>query len=471
MSSLVDEVIVRRLSRRDFLRLSAMAAAGVALAGCRQAPATEAVMTGAEPVADPPTAAPAQLVWMSGDLEVLEQLDPFYEENPEITVEIIEDEATRFRAMLAAGEPPDMWYTSGRQIPHSVKRGILLEIDAFIEADDVITEDNLLPVHSWMQYDGMKIGQGKTYGLIKDWSPDYSGWVDPLIFEEAGVPVPSEIESLKYSDLPAIAEQLVEREGDRTLRFGISGVPGYQLERVCQTAALEARTQLYDEYYSRITLTDNQAVMDALQMVYDMQKQRIMPSPLDPAGGWQAQLWSQGKFGILGWTGYWFSGLVRMWAAEDEAAQGLMERCIMTPAFAWGSKPYNGSVGPTCTALTKKTKAPEAAWKLLKYYSGGLLAEERAKSGWGLPTLESLMPLLPDATPFDQRINAGIEEALKHADWIPQVNPYYNSDSFGEIFIAEVDRSLNGEQAFEDAVSNVQDQVNQLISEGVAAAS
>ncbi len=218
--------------------------------------------------------------------------------------------------------------------------------------------------------------------------------------------------------------------------------------------------RLYDEYYSKASVVENEPARRALQWLFDLMQAHAMPSPIDPAGGWEAQLWTQGRVGMMNWIGYWFSGALRMWAPENEDIRALMEVARMKPSFTWGPKNIVVSNGPTADAITATTRYPEQSWRLLKCFIAGYLGEKRAASGWGLPPVKSNMKLIPSDTDFDKRLNATLDAAIKRGQTMPHQNPFYSSDTFGQLWVAEVEKALGGSQTFDE-------KVNQVISEGV----
>jgi multiple sugar transport system substrate-binding protein len=95
-----------------------------------------------------------------------EVLADFMQQYPSIQVrfEPVPEYATKLQTDLAAGSAADVFYVDSLLAPDLMKRGLLLELDPYIQQDKVDTADfypNLLRAFQW---------QGKTYGLPKDWS-------------------------------------------------------------------------------------------------------------------------------------------------------------------------------------------------------------------------------------------------------------------------------------------------------------
>src|SRR5215216_3959751 len=138
------EKLLKKISRRDMLKLSGTFVGGALLASC--APATAAPVPVVEPTEAPmePTTAPvteapvAQPV--SGHVVVMHNLAEFTEDhvaafqeaNPGITVEVVDGmDPTRFFAMYAAGSPPDIYRLQAPSIPGLLARKLLLDLTPY----------------------------------------------------------------------------------------------------------------------------------------------------------------------------------------------------------------------------------------------------------------------------------------------------------------------------------------------------
>jgi multiple sugar transport system substrate-binding protein len=74
-------------------------------------------------------------------------------------------------------------------IPQYVARGVVLDLTPYFEASSVLQPDDLMPVNDYYRADDdLTIGQGNQYGMVKDWSPDMTIWVNTALLEAAGVP-------------------------------------------------------------------------------------------------------------------------------------------------------------------------------------------------------------------------------------------------------------------------------------------
>ena len=91
-------------------------------------------------------------------------------------------------------------------------------------------------------------------------------------------------------------------------------------------------------------------------------------------------------------------------------------------------------------------------------------AVDRAKSGWGVPSLKSLYPLMPTDSPFRQQVQTILQEELKTADAKIDYNPYYDDTVFDNSWKTNLEQALRGSITFDKMLSNIEAEVNTTIS-------
>lgn len=157
----------RKLSRRDFLRLSALVTAGAALAACGPAVPETPADAGSEVEVDaaPPAADPVKLDYVAnwGDqytitiwnaLREVPELEEFLGNN-EIEVTSIGGDALTTR--VAAGTPPDG--ASNVDYVQYMSRGMLLDIGSWVDGSEVIdADDHIESVWGNASYKGVMYG-------------------------------------------------------------------------------------------------------------------------------------------------------------------------------------------------------------------------------------------------------------------------------------------------------------------------
>ena len=463
------------LTRRTLLRwfgagsASAMAAY---LAGCarptptptpKPAPtkAPAAGPTAVPPTAVPPTPKPAPsgtVVFMHQRNEWSEdQEKQFQTENPTIKIEFIQFDGTRFMAMNAAGNPPDLFRLQGPEVPDYLARKILKNLQPFFDISGVLKPDDLAPSNNYYKWDGKTIGKGDLYGMCKDWSPDFTIFINKKAFNDAKVPVPSDEKPLTYDELAEIAKKLTKKEGDRTLRWGL-GYPDSWVDRIVMNMLAEKGQSLYAPAFAQIQITGNPEAVKAFKYWFDLCKANAVANPLNPSPSWIGDDFTKELVAMVQY-GYWFSAM-----AESDLTKGNV---MMLPGPTWAGVRRDPTMTATGMAMTAKSKNPEAAWKLFEHYNGGQPAIDRAKSGWGVPALKSQYKLMPQETPFQKQCQKVLQGELQYATEALQFCPFMKADVVYNAYNKNLELALRGKITFDEMLKSMEQEVNQVIKEGI----
>jgi multiple sugar transport system substrate-binding protein len=261
---------------------------------------------------------------------------------------------------------------------------------------------------------------------------------------------------MTYDEFYAACKKLTKREGDRTLRYGTGGmIPGVP-ESFMFTALASQGKALYAKDYSKILLTSQPDAVKAAKYMFDMMKDRLAASAIDPADNWEVPLVIAGREAM-----YQFG----FWAGACFYGQLKDEQIGYFPAPKWGKKWLNLT---SSTGIFMFAKAPnnDAAWKFMDFYIGGGPGVERAKSGWGLPPLKSQIKYVPQATAI-QKLALSTTLAQMKNSFTPQANPYVR-DAFNTAWNKYIEDALKGKYSFDDFLKKVENEVNQAIKDGMA---
>ncbi len=183
----------RRISRRDFLRASAVTVAGVSAVACvPAAPATE--MTDEGEAA--PSAEMVELVyWYDNtypEASMNQAGEEFNESQANISIEMVPlpygEAIQKVYVALAGGEAPfDLTFNHPMQRATYAVRGVLIPLNDYIEADDRVNLDNFYPGLvenlSW---------QGKVYAIADGAHPMFVLY-NPSLIEAAGLEDPWDV--------------------------------------------------------------------------------------------------------------------------------------------------------------------------------------------------------------------------------------------------------------------------------------
>ena len=468
------DIPLKKISRRDMLKLSGPLV-GAVLASCApaatatQAPATERP---AEPTAAPVTEAPVTEVPVakpvSGHVVVMHHLGEFTEDhvaafqeaNPDITVELVDgQDATRFFAMYAAGSPPDVYRLQAPSIPGLLARKLLLDLTPYFEASQLIDIADLAPANDYYKAESpLEIGTGKIYGMCKDFSPDCTIFANTAHFEKAGLPAPDDTKAMTYTEIMDAAKQLTVFDGARMVQYGY-GYDAAWIDRFWMNILGETGASLYTAGYEKINLTGSEEAKAVAQWFYDLAVEQVTPSPKNPSpSGWFGTDFV-GATASMAQYGFWFSAMAIGDANKDAV--------VMLPGPTWAGERRDPTVTATGAIITSATQVPDAAWKVFEYYHAGEPSVERAGSGWGVPALMSQWSMIPQGTDFQKQAYKVLQEELALNTPPLQFNPFIGETVVSNAWSLYLDQALSGTITFDDMLAGIENDTNTAIKEGI----
>jgi multiple sugar transport system substrate-binding protein len=438
-----------------------IAMVSVILAACAggvapQAPAQPA----AEEVAAQPAAEAVKLVAMTPENELTQEaIDAFEAANPGITIERIDPDETKLAAMIAAGEAPDIIRASGADTPTYVTRGWVLDLTPYFETSEVLQADDMAPSVDYFRY------EGGWYGMNSDWSPDQSFFISKSAAADAGIELPPPDSLITYAQAGEWARAMTKTEGERVLRVGMAYSDYW--DGTVQTILMENGEDLYSEDFSKANISDNPTVVEFLTFMAELAKDNAIFNPLNPSPEWVVPDLMNGR-AASATNGYWIQGGFR--GAENPVI--APDDYVMYPALSWGGKEIvNPALGGAGWFISATTEHPDEAWKLFEYYMGGEPALNRARTGWGLPALKSLYSEIPVNEAWQSQYIDNVKWEQENTIQTPRrINPYYSTSVFNSIWQANLERYLKGEISIEEAINNLDTEVNKAIADGMAAA-
>jgi multiple sugar transport system substrate-binding protein len=401
-----------------------------------------------------------QLVIMATEQDVSQgDLDGFMAANPGITVERIDLDRTRLAAMVAAGEAPDIISASGADTPTFVERGWVLDLTPYFESSEVLLPDDMVPSVEYFRY------EGGWYGMNKDWSPDQSFFISRSAAEAAGIELPPPNTIITYEQAGEWARTMTQTESGRVMRVGMA-YSNYW-DGTVQTILMETGEDLYSEDFSSAVIADNPTVVAFLTFMAELAQDNAIFNPLNPSPEWVVPDLLNGR-AASATNGYWIQGGLR--GAEDPVV--TPSDFVMYPALSWGGEVVvNPALGGAGWFISATTEHPDEAWRLFEYYMGGAPALNRAQTGWGLPALRSLYSEIPVTEEWQQQFLDAVQWEQDNTVQMPRrINPFYSTEVFNSIWTSNLERYLNGQITLEEAISNLDAEVNQAIADGMATA-
>jgi len=226
-----------KLTRRDFLRLSAVTAVGGALAACAPAQVTQAPAKEVPAKETKPTVKveekkePVTITFWSHEFEPRVKLDneliaKYTEANPYVTIEynpVPDDFETKLLTAMAAGTGPVMMNLSWRHAASLIEANAVVPVDPLVMGFD--SQQAIIDTYVPGSIDGF-IYEGKLMGLPTEVS-NYCMFLNKGMFEDAGLG--EEDFPKTWDDVIRVSKQLVKREGGSVVQRGFDltyGVPG-----------------------------------------------------------------------------------------------------------------------------------------------------------------------------------------------------------------------------------------------------
>jgi multiple sugar transport system substrate-binding protein len=440
------------LSRRRLLAGTAAAAGGVAaaplLSGCNAGTTTKSSSGGGTVT--------ITVMFGVNDLPKATIAD-FEAKNPGIKISLLQNDPTRLNAMLASGNPPDITIGGAVGSANNNARGLAADLTPYLDKSQVLKKDDLQPVNDSFRWDGSKIGQGAYYGIVKDWSQDATLWYNTALFDQAKVPHLNGSQPTSYDELLAIAKKLTVKQGGKTKIFGLGLEWAWSLYAPMATMILQQGEQLYNEDLTEVDFT-TAAARRAFSWYVDFARAGVGPTSLNPLPDGSDQSTFTAKRMAITQDGYWFGG-------NFVTDKTMSANLAMAPAPVIGDKRVSPCYTGQGAWIPAKAKHKDEAWKFMEYFMAGPPAEERAKSGWGLPALKSLLPKLPQTLPYQKQAYTVAENELQYAAPLPD-SPYVTTDAWNAALDKNLQRAIKNDQTVDAACTAITGEINKLLKQG-----
>jgi multiple sugar transport system substrate-binding protein len=387
----------------------------------------------------------------------------FEDLHPNISIELLDVDPAKFQAMMAAGQPPDIWRTQAPLIPQWAKRGQLLNLDKYFRSSDVIRTAQLTPANDYYRYRNGKSGVGPRYGMVKDWSPDETVWVRTDLFKGTGIHLPGPTDRWTYDDLWEIALKLKRKKGYRWILDVANSYAWIDRHVMVQLASIGK--SLYPKDFSHINLTKSPAAMAAFNYSFRYSQHKLDLGPENPnSDGWSGPGFVGGKIPMTQY-GYWFLGMI-----SDSGGDGAKNsRLLIAPRWKHG-KHLNPTITATGWVISARTKNPDAAWTVFEWYMGGKPARDRAGIGWGVPAQKSLFDRLPTGTAVQRNAKKTLLHELPASRVTLQYNPYLvglaDNTAVATAYQKYLGDAAKGKMSFQTFMKKVEADTNRAIRVG-----
>ncbi|MBX3010335.1 MAG: hypothetical protein KF832_02465 [Caldilineaceae bacterium] len=413
----------QRLTRRTFLRTTAMTGVGLAVVACAPAagPATSSGETaaGSAPAADTVTIRFMSRAGAENDVQAQKTLDEdFRAENPNIQVQV---EAApdgwieKLLAQMVAGEAVDIFEAWGNIFFNWTERDLLLDVQPFVDRD--MTDEQISDYNDF-QWTGL-VMLGKRVGMPK-YINVMTVTVNVDLFEQYGVELPPDDGNWNHDDYAAMAKQLTDaaRAAGNEYQWG-GWKPAWGWDRFWNTVYM-FDGKVVDEKYGTKYMMDSEQSQAGLQWMYD-------------------RIWTDNTFARPG-------DIENKWGDDAVTAQFVAfiedgtypigrDKRMSDAGIRWNM--YHVPVGPTgkrsvlgttdAWSITQQSKAADEAWKVLSFLSGPVYQDKQIVAVEGIiPVLKSRISNFIDTV---RQVRPSLEEV--RLETIPELLEWgYAEDSF-----------------------------------------
>ncbi|MEV6512361.1 extracellular solute-binding protein [Streptomyces sp. NPDC051642] len=423
------------VSRRTVLKgVGSLTGAGLlaatgALTGCTSG-------AGTDTPAKVQAAKPGTLTIMTpaGDLSK-ETISAFHRAHPDVKIRQIETDPTRLNAMLAAGNPPDLVRDAGIDVtPYIASQGLALNLDEYMAQSSVLKEPDILPVNDVWKWDGTTQGKGARYGIAKDWSQDQMWWFNSDLWRAAGLTAPDPKTPVTYDQLLDHAKQLTKSSGGRTSVYGLWNVTP-DIDRIAGMVAT-AGGQIISEDLGTVDFTSPEA-QRALSWIVDAAKAGVCYSVTNPSPDWDGPEVLAGKQ-VAACQGYWFTGYV------EATKPAYSSKLVLNSAPLLGSTRISPTYGAVGFWIPARAANPGASFAFMEWFCGGAGARTRISAGQGLPTLKSMLSLIPQRNAFEKASYATQQNELQYVKVIKMASPYALNTAINATLAKDFPRAITG---------------------------
>ncbi|TLS48082.1 extracellular solute-binding protein [Streptomyces montanus] len=364
-------------------------------------------------------------------------------------------DATKLNAMLAAKNPPDLVRGLGAtDTAYFAARGLMTDLDPYFAKSSLLKVADLDPVNDVWRFDGKKQGAGPRYGMAKDYSQDQMFWYRTDMLEAAKLDMPSETEPLSYDEWLDMGKQLTKRRLGKVKVYGMNA-SGLGTFTQLMGMTVSAGGNLFAEDLASVDFSSPEA-QKALKWYLEYARADIGPNVANPnPDGWDWPTYQAGRMAMAE-DGYWFGGAI---GADPKASK--VSR--FAPAPQLGSNRVSPCFGATGFWIPKAAKNKDGAWKFFEEYFGGKPAQERAVGGWGIPSLKSLRPKMPQSTAFQKQAFKVQEQEQEHFS-VLTFTPYAQLSALDGVINKVLPKAIKGKTS----AGQVADELNKLMNEQIA---
>jgi multiple sugar transport system substrate-binding protein len=381
----------------------------------------------------------------------------FQKAYPQLKINQINTDATRLNAMLAAGNPPDLVRDAGTDVtPYIASQGLALNLDEYFAQSSVLKEADIMPVNDVWKWDGAQQGKGSRYGIAKDWSQDAMWWYDTELWAAAGLAARDSTSPITYDELLENAKRMTRSAGGKTSVYGLWYVTP-DIDRIAAMVAT-AGGRIISEDLATVDFTSPEA-QQALAWIVNAGKSGVGYSVSNPSPDWDGPEMFAGKQATA-CQGYWYTGFT------ESTAPAYESRLQFNAAPLLGSARISPTFGAVGYWIPAKAKNPGGSFAWLEWYCGGAGAKQRISAGDGLPSMKSMLSLLPQRNAFEKTSIATQNNELQYIDVVQVASPYALNTAINATLQKDFPQAVSGSLSVGGLADLLTKDVNAVLAAG-----
>ncbi|NUU62484.1 ABC transporter substrate-binding protein [Paenibacillus agri] len=275
--------------------------------------------------------------------------------------------ATKLTTSLASGTAADVFLIGEGDFYSYVDKGVVEPLDDYIAKDSTFD----LAMYQKDLIDMERIND-KLYYLPKDFNP-LALWYNKRIFDEAGVPYPSD--DWTWDDMFATAKKLTKQENGKYTQFGFNaGTWEYPIYTYLWTNGTDIANE---EGTKAEGFMNSEKTVQAMEKYVALSKGdgRVSPTPQDTQTmGGDSSMFMTDKLAMM---------VTGRWIKSDLDKSNVEYGSALIPKGADGERA--GIIAAAGWAMNSKTKHKAEAFELMKWLSGTDAQKLRSKNGLVLP--------------------------------------------------------------------------------------
>lgn len=449
----------KNVSRRSFLKLAALTAAG-SLAACAAPAATQA--PGQEsPQSQAPSGEKISLrMWSHQNTAFVSSneklVQKFVDENPGIEVKYENFPYDQFiqtiQTSMAAKNEADVMEMFGSWVQNYAKGNTLSPVD-----ETITTLAKAREIFYAAPLDGY-VWEGKLFGLPNEYNLEVgAGLANERMFQEAGVPYPPTWTS--WDDLREAAKKMTKVDNDTMTVAGFHFVNGDGLGFLFWEGILEKGGEYFAQDGVHLDLLSSQAE-ETVQWMADMaQKDKIVdPMTFNSNSNWVGDSFFQGLVAI-GYIGPWIVPVARVDHAD------FADKWSHVPLPHFGAERKFAADAGWGKVVSPNSKNLNAAWKLASFCTMDTANARQWNVGTG--TVPAIKSIAEDNTLLNDMDWLG--PSLKVLPYGRYVGMLQDRDFIWYNVVAtRITECLQGQRSVKETMQMMHDEANKMIDSKLA---